>query len=107
MKGMIGKLLGVKPVVFVNDEGKGDTLAKAFTEKGTARIVIKQIKAMMETNKVWNYAITHFSNQSMANWYSDEIKKLTGKDPLYITELTPVLSIHGGPGLVTISVLAE
>lgn len=107
MKGMIGKLLGVKPVVFVNDEGKGDTMAKAFTEKGTGKIVLKQIKALMETQKVWNYALTHFSNQSMVDWYAAEIKKLTGKDPLYITELTPVLSVHGGPGLVTINVLAE
>ncbi len=107
MKGLIGKLLGVKPVVFVNDEGKGDTLAKAFTEMGSARIVIKQIQKILETEKMWNFAITHFNNSKVANWYATEIKKLTGLEPIFITELTPVLAIHGGPGLVTINILTQ
>ncbi|MGC8865658.1 MAG: DAK2 domain-containing protein [Bacteroidales bacterium] len=107
MKGFIANALKIKPVVLVNEEGKSQEGGKAFTEAGTVKIVLGKIRRILEKEKVWNYAITHFNNITTANWYAQEIEKMTGKKPIIFSEISPVLGINAGPGVVSVNLLLE
>jgi hypothetical protein len=107
MKGFIANALKIKPVVLVNEEGKSQEGGKAFTEAGTVKIVLNKIRRILEKEKVWNYAITHFNNIKTANWYAQEIEKMTGKKPVIFSEISPTLGINAGPGVVSVNLLLE
>jgi uncharacterized protein len=106
-KGIIGKLLNVKPVITVNDEGRSDVIAKPFTEKASVVCIMREIEKHMQTRKVWGYAISHIRNQATADVFAGKLEQLTGKPPEFINHASPVLGVNGGPGIVVVSVMFE
>jgi len=106
-KGILGKLLNVKPVVIVNDEGRTDVIAKPFTEKAGMDHIIKEVERLMQNSKVWGYAISHIRNQESADFFADKMEELTGKPAEFINAASPVLGVNVGPGVVAVSVMFE
>jgi len=106
-KGVLGKLLGVKPIISVNDEGKAITIGKAYSEKGSMKKLMDDASGIIEKGKIWGYAISHIRNLETAEWYASQMEKLTGKKPLFINDCSPVLGVHGGPGTVVLSIMEE
>lgn len=106
-KGAIGKFLGVKPVVKVDDSGKSELFGKPFTEKASMLLVMKNIRRLLEKEKLWGYAISQAQNEKSAQWFADEIEKISGKKPEFISACSPVLGTHTGPGVVGLSLMFE
>jgi uncharacterized protein len=106
-KGVLGKLLGVKPIISVNDEGKAITVGKAYSEKGSMKQLMDDAAGIIEKGKIWGYAISHIRNLETAEWYASQMEKLTGKKPVFINDCSPVLGVHGGPGTVVLSIMEE
>lgn len=107
MKGFVGKLMGVKPLLYLNREGKVDPLSRPRTEKTGMRIILEEVRKLLEDQEIWGYAITHANNEPAAERYAGEMKKLTGKDPLFIQPASPVLGAHAGPGVVGLAIMME
>jgi len=106
-KGVAGKLLGVRPVISINNEGKATTFGKAFSEKGSMKLLMNEAHRILEKSSMWGYAISHIKNPTTAQWYADQMEVLTGKKPLFINNCSPVLGVHGGPGTVVLSIMEE
>jgi uncharacterized protein len=106
-KGVLGKLLGVNPIISVNDEGKAYTYGKAFSEKGSMKLVMEEASRILAKGSVWGYAISHVRNPETAAWYATQMEELTGKKPLFVNTVSPVLAVHGGPGTVVLSIMEE
>ncbi len=106
-KGVLGKLLGVNPIISVNNEGKAYTYGKAYSEKGSMKLLMNDASALVEKGKIWGYSISHIRNHETANWYASQMETLTGKKPLFINDCSPVLGVHGGPGTVVLSIMEE
>lgn len=104
-KGVMGKILGVKPIITMTDEGKGDTFGKTFSEAGSMKRVMKEIESLYEQGSFWGYAISHIRNATVANWYAEKLEALTGQKPRFINDCSPVLGVNGGPGTVVVSVM--
>jgi len=107
MKGAIGKLFSLKPLVTVNDEGKAEIIGKPFTEAGSIKLVLKSVKKIIENNEIWGYAISHANNPDIANYYAKEVEKLCGLKPIYISDAPPALSLNAGPGVVALSIMTK
>lgn len=107
LKGFIAKLLDLKPIIYLNKEGKTDLLGKSFTEKGISKKLIRDIARLLRNNKVWEYAITHANNPTTVEFYATEMEKLTGKKPLFIDHASPALVANTGPGIVGVSIMFE
>ncbi len=43
MKGAVSKLLKLKPIIIVNDEGKSELVEKLFTEKSSVKMAMKLV----------------------------------------------------------------
>ncbi len=106
-KGLIGSLLNLKPIVTVNNDGKTETFGKPFTEKGSMELVIAKVKSMAAERKVWGFSISHARNISTANWFAARMKEITGLEPEFINDASPVLGVNAGPGVVALSVMFE
>jgi DegV family protein with EDD domain len=106
-KGIIGKLLNLKPIVFVTDEGKAGIIAKPFTEKASMARIMHEIERQMRSRKIWGYAISHIRNHEIADVYARKLEELTGKPAEFINHASPVLGVNGGPGIVVVSVMFE
>jgi DegV family protein with EDD domain len=104
-KGKIGSLLNLKPIVIVNNEGKTETFGKPFTEKASMKMIMKEIAEKIGNRKIWGYSISHAKNLSTAQWFADEMRRITGLDPEFINEASPVLGVNVGPGVVAVSVM--
>ncbi|MFZ4547771.1 MAG: DegV family protein [Bacteroidales bacterium] len=106
-KGVAGKLLGVRPIISVDNEGKAYTYGKAYSEKGSMEFLIKEASRLIAKGDIWGYAISHINNMETARWYASKMETLTGKKPLFINDCSPVLGVHGGPGTVVLSIMQE
>ncbi len=106
-KGVLGKLLGVKPIISIDNEGKGITFGKAYSESGSMKKVMKEASSILAKGSIWGYSISHIQNPETADWYSVQMEKLTGKKPIFVNDCSPVLGLHGGPGTVILSIMEE
>ena len=107
IKGFFGKLLGVQPLIIVNKEGKTELFGKPKSEKQSMRLVIDEIKNMINGDKIWGYAISHANNIEGARWYAEQMEKLTGLKPEFIHGASPVLGTHTGPGVIGLAMMFE
>ncbi len=106
-KGFLGRLMGVKPIVEVDKNGRVVPFAKTFSQNGSRKRIRNEMKKFMKGKRAWGYAISHANNPESAKWLAKEMEKLTGKKPEFITEATPVLGVHVGPGVFSLAVTLE
>jgi len=106
-KGLIGSLLNLKPVVTVNNEGRTETFGKPFTEKSSRALVMESVKKLADKRKIWGYSISHAKNSASANWYRDQMVAISGIEPVFINDASPVLGVNVGPGVVALSIMFE
>jgi len=107
VKGFLGKLLNVRPVIIVNDEGKTDLVGKPRSEKSSMKLTIKMIETKINKQKLWGYAISHSDNLVGADWFIARMEELTGLKPKFINVASPVLGVNAGPGVVALSLMFE
>lgn len=107
VKGIFGKLFSLKPLLVINDKGTIDLLGKPLTEKGSIAMVQKEMRKLVSHHNVWGYAISHADNPETAQMYIDEMKRLTGLEPEFVSPATPALAVHAGPGVVALSIMLD
>ena len=107
MKGFVGKLLNIKPVVIMNDQGKTESYGKPFTEKASMKMAMALVTKQISKRKIWGYAISHAENEHAAAWYATQMEELTGMKPRFIAEASPVLGTNVGPGVVSLSFIYQ
>jgi hypothetical protein len=107
LKGFIGKLLNLKPIISIDKDGKSVLLEKSFTENGSKKNLLKHALKLAANNQIWGYAITHADNLITAKEYAKELTGIFKKEPLFIHEASPVLGANTGPGIVAVSILVE
>jgi len=107
LKGRIAKMLNLKPIVFVGDDGKVTLLDKAFSQGGNTKKVLKYIKKDISEGELWNYMIVHALNPEGAEKLAIILKEMTGKPPKFITNVCSALVLHAGTGTVAVGLVKE
>jgi DegV family protein with EDD domain len=106
-KGFIGKLLRVKPIITMNNEGKAESFGSPRTVKQSRKLVMKEVERFIEGRKIWGYAISHADNAEGARYFEEEMEKLTGMKPEFVKHASPVLVTHVGIGVTAVSVMLD
>ena len=107
VKGFLGKMMGVQPIVMVNSEGKSELFGKPRSTKQAMKMLVEEAAKLMNGQKVWGYSISHAKNPEGAQWYAREMEAITGQKPRFINSASPVLGAHVGPGVVALGILME
>ena len=68
-------------------------------------LVIKKIAEYQSLQPIWNYIVLHAHNQSGADDYTVRMKQLTGKDPIAVVDISPVIGMNAGIGATAVSIM--
>ena len=104
LKGFIANLMNVKPIVSVDKDGKGIAWGKSFSRKANMHKILDLLSDLSKNNEIWEYAIVHSDAEARANQYAARLKAITGKAPVYIMPLSPVIGVHNGLGTVAVGI---
>lgn len=107
LKGLVAQLLNIKPLISLDSEGKAFALGKSFTRKGNMKKIVQMVKNMAAEGKIWNYSIVHAENRARAEMYAHSLEEFLHKKPAFIMDLSPVIGVHNGIGVVGIGVMYE
>jgi DegV family protein with EDD domain len=107
LKGFIAKLLNVNPIVSMDDDGKSLVFGKAYSQQSNIEKVIKHISEISKDRLIWNYTILHAQNESAAGWYSVAMKSLTGKEPVSVVNISPVIGMNAGIGAASVAIMFD
>ncbi len=107
VRGFVGKMLGIQPLVTVNQEGKTEVFGKPRSTRQAMKMVIDEAARIMDGKKVWGYSISHADNEEGAEWYAREMEAITGQKPKFVNYASPVLGAHVGPGVVGLGLLLD
>ncbi len=104
-KGMIARLLNINPIISMDEQGKSLVFGKAHSQKTNMEKVLHHIRTLLTGQKVWNYVVLHANNPRAAQWYEEQMKNLTGLDPVSVVEISPVIGANAGIGAAAVAIM--
>ena len=106
-KGLLAKLLNINPVVTLDETGKAIIFGKTFNQKANMELVMRNIGEITDGKKIWNYIVMHACNPEAAAWYSEKMENLTGRKPVSVVNISPVIGANAGIGAAAVSLLFD
>lgn len=103
--GIIAGLLRINPVISMNESGKSYLFGNSFSQKGSLKKTYRHIEKISRNNSVWNYIVLHAHNPSGAEDAGKRMEEITGKKPVSVVDISPVIGMHAGNGSIAISLL--
>jgi uncharacterized protein len=107
VKGLLGRLLHIKPIITLNEEGKAADAGKSFSRASNMAKILKACEAFTAANGLWNYAVVHALAPGRAEIYAGKLTARLGRPPLFINDVAPVIGVHAGDGTVAVALLGE
>ena len=106
-KGLIARLLNVNPIVSIDESGKAIVFDKSFNQKANMEKVMRYVTKICREKKIWNYIVLHANNSEAARWYSERMETLTGKLPVSVVNISPVIGANAGIGAASVALLFD
>ena len=97
--GLIGSILKIKPVIFLNDNNEVDVLAKVRTEKKAAAAMLDYLHKNSPCRRI---GIVHIENEEGGRALQKRIQEEYPDIQVTLSTGTPVLASYLGPGLTGI-----
>lgn len=104
-KGFIAGLLGLNPVISMDEHGKSMLFGNTFSQTSSLKKIFKHIEQMCQKRTVWNYIILHAHNPEGAKGAEEQMKRLTGKGSVSVVDISPVIGMHAGNGAIAVSLI--
>jgi DegV family protein with EDD domain len=106
-RGLIARILNINPLVTLDETGKAKVFDKAFSQKANMEKVMRHIQSDNRGNKIWNYIVLHANNLNAAAWFSEKMENFTGKKPVSVCNISPVIGANAGVGAASVAILYE
>jgi len=104
-KGLIASLLGINPVISMDENGKSILFGKTFSQQASLNKIYKHIKEISVGKTVWNYILLHAHNPERVQEAGDKMLEITGKKAVSVVDISPVIGMHAGNGAISIAIL--
>jgi DegV family protein with EDD domain len=98
---LVGTMLQVKPVLYL-DDGRVDVFAKPRTKRKAIRLILQHM-AERVSDRPPHAAVFHADAPSEAEDLRQRVAEGFSCVELYVTEFTPVMGAHTGPGLLGVA----
>jgi uncharacterized protein len=107
LQGMLGKLANLKPIVSVDSEGSSLLFGKAFSVRANIEKILSMVAADHSAHRTRAYAVVHAGAPEAARQFAARLRDITGMDPRYVMEISPVVSLNAGPGALCVVTMRE
>lgn len=99
---MVGTVLGIKPILKINEEGKLDTIAKKRGNKSAVAYLVELFKNSFDISRGNMIYVCHADALDLAEDLKAQILKLYPQAVVKTTMLSPIIGAHTGPGMAAI-----
>ena len=106
VSGTIAEFLNIKPIIAINDEGEYFTFDKVRGRSRSLKKMYSIIKDKLQEGKEYVVDVMHAAAEEEGQGLLDKFKKLSQVKETYFSEISPVMVVHTGPGLIGV-VLTE
>ena len=96
---LIGGILKIRPVIYLNPNNEVDVLAKVRTEK---KAIESMVKYLEENSPCKRIGVVHIENEEGGKSLQAKLQELYPENEVTLTTGTPVLASYLGPGLLGI-----
>ncbi len=107
LKGNIARMLNAKPIVSMDRNGGSTLFDRAFTQRSNMKKVMKHVRNILKEKELWNYMILHAEGEETAKWFEEQMKLLTGKEPLTVMNISAVIGLSAGKGTAAIALMTN
>lgn len=107
VKGSLTSFIGLKPIIYFSSERKLTKLRIDFLKKTNRRHMLEYIRNFVEGKKIWNYSLAHVDNMEAMEAYTSFMRELTGREPLFVSDPSPMLVGKVGPQASAIAIALE
>lgn len=104
---VFGSLLGVKPVLHVDDQGRLIPVSKVRGRRQSLDALVDRMKKHVGRFENKTVFISHGDCIDDANYVRDKVKKEFGIQNIMVDFIGPVIGSHSGPGTVALFFLGE
>ncbi|MDA3958790.1 DegV family protein [Oceanispirochaeta sp.] len=105
LTGLIARTLNLKPIVSLDETGKGMAFDKAFSRRGLLKKISLLIQKTMKKNGIERFVIVHAGDIKGARVFAGLVQKITGLEADYITDISPIVGMHSGKGAIAIGLI--
>ena len=106
VSGTIAEFLNIKPIIAIDEEGEYFTFNKVRGRKRSLKKMYSIIKDKIQDGKEYVVDVMNAAAEGEANSLLDKFKQLSQVKETYFSEISPVMVVHTGPGLIGV-VLTE
>ena len=99
---LAGAVLGIKPVMHVDDEGHLINMSKARGRKAAIKALAQKYVELLEDQEQKMYFISHSDCMEDALLLEELISQHNGQRADLITDVGPVIGAHSGPGTLAL-----
>ena len=103
---VVGTMLSIKPIIYVNEEGKLINVGKARGRKAALLQVVSELEKRLLDPK-YPVFISHGDCEEDAKFVAEEVHKRTGAEVSLITYVGPVIGSHTGAGVIALCFLGK
>ena len=101
VEGVVGSLLQIKPVIFVNPDGIYQTLVKARGLKNARAAMVEEFVRRYSAIPV-RLAVVHGNAEEEGKALLEEMRQKLKVVSSFLSPVSPALAVHTGPGLLGI-----
>ncbi len=102
IKALLGGLLRLKPVLYINSEGRITFLANARGMRQAIETLTEKMKSSATVKTIFSF-LAHGGDEESARRLQDRIKEaIPAVREFRLDYLTPVLGLHAGPGALVL-----
>lgn len=103
VKGTIGELLNIKPIISINSDGKYYNVDKARSRKSSINKLYKIAKKKIMKGSC-SVDVMHADAEDEAKELLDRLQRLKNVKKTFLGEISPAMVVHAGPGLIGVCV---
>ncbi len=110
VKPNVGQLLefvSAKPVVTLDEKGGGDLAMIGFGRKHQFNKLMKRIEDDHKQRKIKQYALIYTDNEKVIAPYLNRMRELTGLEPEFIKQSSPIYALMAGHDALAIGYVME
>ena len=108
IKAIMGKLFGIKPLIYMSAEGKMVSIGKAKSRKAALDALVNYFDTLQEDAKDYPVVIASSDNEELAHMLGDKIHEKFGEEyKIIYKQVNPTAGAHCGPDTIGISFRAK
>jgi ABC-type multidrug transport system fused ATPase/permease subunit len=97
----VGSMLSIKPIIYINEEGKLINIGKARGRKPALLQVVSEMEKRLLDPSLPMF-ISHGDCEEDAKFVAEEVTKRTGAEVKLISYVGPVIGSHTGAGVIAL-----